>query len=109
MDVWNYSQLYEQFDIAIAPLTDSTFNTYKSNLKILEAGAKGKPIFVQSMHPYTDKATGIHHVTDWKQAIAEAVAMSDQQIQDEGAALRQYVVENYDLRNVNELRLNRLQ
>jgi hypothetical protein len=109
MDVWNYAQLYEQFDIAIAPLTDSTFNTYKSNLKILEAGAKGKPIFVQDMHPYTDKATGIHHVTDWKQAIAEAKAMSEQQIQDEGAALRQYVAENYDLRKVNELRLKRLQ
>lgn len=108
MDVWNYSQLYEQFDIAIAPLTGSKFNTYKSNLKILEAGAKGKPIFVQSMHPYIDKATGIHHVTDWKQAITEAKNMSEEQIMTEGAALRKYVVDNYDLRKINKLRAKRL-
>ena len=108
LDVWNYSQLYEQFDIAIAPLTASKFNTYKSNLKILEAGAKGKPIFVQDMHPYIDKTVGVHHVTNWTDAIAEAKAMSTQQIQDEGAALREYVVANYDLCKINELRLSRL-
>jgi hypothetical protein len=77
-------------------------------LKILEAGAKGKPIFVQSMHPYTDKTVGVHHVTNWSTAIAEAKAMSVDQIQDEGAALREYVAANYDLCKINELRLSRL-
>jgi hypothetical protein len=106
--VSEYAYLYEEFDIAIAPLVDTTFNRHKSNLKIIEAGMKGLPIFVQDVHPYTDNATGIHKVTNWKDAIEQAKAMSVEQIQEEGQALREYVLANYDLREVNKLRMSRL-
>ena len=108
MDVFNYAQLYDQFDIAIAPLTDTKFNTYKSNLKILEAGAKGKPIYVQNLHPYIDKAKGIYHVDNWGDGIRQALSMSPNQVEDEGMVLMSYVAENYDLRKINERRLERL-
>jgi hypothetical protein len=34
--------------------------------------------------------------------------MSVEQIQEEGQALREYVLANYDLREVNKLRMSRL-
>jgi hypothetical protein len=106
--VGEYAHLYEMFDIAIAPLVDTTFNRHKSNLKIIEAGMKGLPIFVQDVHPYTDTAKGIYKVSDWAQAIREASAMTTEQIQEEGQALREYVLQHYDLREVNKLRMARL-
>lgn len=108
LDVHNYGLLYDQFDIAIAPLEDNKFNRCKSNLKIIEAGMKGLPIFVQNIHPYTDDAKGIIKVDNWNLAIAEANAMDNEQIKEWGQALREYVISNYDLNKVNELRKERL-
>ncbi len=107
-DVANYGNLYNYFDIAIAPLVDNKFNTYKSNLKILEAGLKGLPIFVQNIHPYIDDAKGIYKVDNWMEAIQKAEAMESNQIEQEGSELRLYIMENYDLRNINRLRIERL-
>ena len=108
LDVWNYGQLYEQFDIAIAPLVDNKFNTYKSNLKIIEAGMKGLPIFVQNIHPYTDEQPGVIKVNDWKGAIKKATDMDIEEVRTLGSSLRLYVIANYDLRKVNEIRKERL-
>jgi len=108
MDVFNYGQLYDQFDIAIAPLVPNKFNTMKSNLKILEAGLKGLPIFVQDIHPYDDDCEGIFKVSEWAAAIKKAEALSVQEIQELGGKLRSYVLERYDIREVNKLREKRL-
>ena len=80
----------------------------KSNLKILEAGMKGLPIFVQNIHPYTDDAKGIYKVDNWTAALVQAGTMAIEDIKDSGDALRRYVLERYDLNKVNELRRERL-
>jgi len=108
LPVTEYGYLYDQFDIAIAPLEDNKFNTMKSNLKIIEAGMKGLPIFVQNIHPYTDDAKGIFKVNDWNAAIRKAESMGVEEVQELGIQLRLYVLENYDLNKVNELRRQRL-
>jgi hypothetical protein len=108
MDVFNYGQLYDQFDIAIAPLVPNKFNTMKSNLKIIEAGLKGLPIFVQDIHPYTDDAKGIFKVNSWHEAIIQAESMEVEMVRESGQALREYVLGKYDLREVNKLREKRL-
>lgn len=108
LNVYNYGRLYDEFDIALAPLVDNRFNRCKSNLKILEAGLKGMPIFVENIHPYTDDARGIYKVDDWKDAIREAEGLSIQRITSDGKALREYILKNYDLRKVNRLRVERL-
>ena len=108
LDVHNYGLLYDQFDIAIAPLEDNKFNRCKSNLKIIEAGMKGLPIFVQNIHPYTDEHRGIYKVDNWNTAIRKAENMETQEIKECGMVLRSYVLENYDLNKVNELRKERL-
>jgi hypothetical protein len=41
-DVNNFAYYYEMCDIMLAPLKETTFNICKSNLKIVEAGFKGK-------------------------------------------------------------------
>ena len=108
LPVTDYGLLYDQFDIAIAPLEDNAFNHCKSNLKILEAGMKGLPIFVQNIHPYTDDAKGIYKVDNWSAALVQAGTMAIDDIKDSGNALRRYVLEHYDLNKVNELRRERL-
>ena len=49
-----YGNTYRDFDIAIAPLTQSVLNIYKSNLKILEAGAHGLPFIGSAVRPFTE-------------------------------------------------------
>lgn len=108
MDVWNYGKFYDHISIAVAPLADTAFNRCKSNLKILESGAKARPIFVQAMHPYFPfRSDGVIHVTDWKRAISQAEAMSADEIAQRGAALRAYIEREWsmDVVNVNRLEL----
>lgn len=67
LDVHNYMNLYNDTDVAIAPLLNNTFNLCKSNLKALEAAAKRIPIIVSDIGTYEDcpyaiKATDQH---DW--------------------------------------------
>ena len=47
-----YGSMYAQFDIAIAPLQESRFNSFKSELKIIEAAAYNLPIICSNVHPY---------------------------------------------------------
>jgi hypothetical protein len=109
LSVTDYGLLYDQFDIAIAPLEDNKFNRCKSNLKIIEAGMKGLPILAQNIHPYVDDAKGIFKVDNWTAAIGKAAAMESEEIKEHGQNLRSYVLENYDLREVNKRRKERLE
>jgi hypothetical protein len=108
LPVTDYGLLYDQFDIAIAPLEDNKFNKHKSNLKIIEAGMKGLPIFVQNIHPYTDETEGIFKVDNWSTALQKASSMDAETIKGMGDELRRYVLDNYDLNRINELRRGRL-
>jgi glycosyltransferase involved in cell wall biosynthesis len=56
-DVYNYGRIYDLMDACIVPLLESKFTACKSNLKLLEAGFKGKPCIVSRVAPYTDDFT----------------------------------------------------
>lgn len=109
LDVYNYGLLYETFDIAIAPLVDNKFNKCKSNLKIIEAGMKGLPILAQNIHPYIDRCEGVILVDDWSDAINKARQLTVDNIKELGGACREYVLKNYNLHEVNKIRLERLE
>jgi glycosyltransferase involved in cell wall biosynthesis len=53
LNVDKYAENYNELDVALAPLQDNEFNNCKSDLKIIEAGAKKKPIIVSDTYPYS--------------------------------------------------------
>lgn len=56
-DIDTFGNVYNEFDISVAPLLDTEFNNCKSNLKMLEAGFKGCAVMVSEVNPYTPLAT----------------------------------------------------
>jgi glycosyltransferase involved in cell wall biosynthesis len=54
LEVNKYAESYNELDVALAPLQDNIFNKCKSDLKIIEAGAKCLPIIVSNTYPYSE-------------------------------------------------------
>jgi hypothetical protein len=52
-DIFSFATMYDKIDICLAPLKDTRFNNHKSQLKIIEAGFKGKAVITSQVHPYT--------------------------------------------------------
>jgi len=103
---FNYAELYDQFDVVIAPLIYSRFNRHKSELKMIEAGFKKKPIVVSRIEPFTllinDKnclAVNKPRPSDWikqLQRLKDSPALRD----DIAEALHEEVKEKYDLKKL---------
>jgi glycosyltransferase involved in cell wall biosynthesis len=75
-DIFNYTQMFNEIDIILAPLKYSKFNEMKSELKIVEAGAAGKNIIASKVGIYAEVIengiTGIlceNDVRQWIKAI----------------------------------------
>jgi len=52
--ILNYGHMYNEADVCLSPLRDNNmFNIYKSNLKVIEAGAHKCPIIASNYGPYT--------------------------------------------------------
>ena len=103
-----YMSLYEGHKIALAPLEKNTFNMCKSNLKILEAGAKGLPIVTSRMHPYlndVDKDVVIYGNSEhsWRSAVNKLLR-DDVYRQEKGQELAEHVRRFYQLKDANEIR-----
>lgn len=106
-----YMTLYDDLDVCLAPLKNYEFNSYKSNLKMLEAGAKKKPIIVSGVMPYLD---GVHLknclIVDpkkehklWIKYVNQLVDNSQMRL-DFGENLYEYVVTNFDLEKITSKR-----
>lgn len=54
VDVYSYMQGYNYIDVSTAPLKNTKFNTFKSELKIMEAGYMGKTIIASKIPMYVD-------------------------------------------------------
>lgn len=105
MDTHNYGTMYDGCHVAIAPLVDNAFNRCKSNLKILEAGAKGRMILAQNIHPYTSiRHEGVLHVNNWSDAFRQLSLMSRSEVIERGLSLRDYIKEHFDIHRINEVR-----
>lgn len=48
-----YAKGYNEFDVSLAPLKDTKFNMFKSELKIIEAGFMKKALIASNYGPYT--------------------------------------------------------
>lgn len=52
-----FGNSYNEIDVSLIPLFDTQFNSCKSELKMIEAGIKGKAAIVSKVKPYTLLAT----------------------------------------------------
>lgn len=117
-----YANGYNSFDVALAPLNDSDFNKYKSQLKVIEAGFHKKALIAQNYGPYTiDLINAINkggesnpdgncllvdtakNHKQWTK-YAKKLADSPQMVIDLGEKLYETVKDKYDLNNVTKLR-----
>lgn len=101
-------EAYDGHSLAVAPLIDSPFNRCKSNLKILEAGAKGLPIICSKVLPYynpIDESVVSYAETtqDWHTEVKRYLNNPSYR-EDRGAALAEHVRLHYRMEDANELR-----
>jgi glycosyltransferase involved in cell wall biosynthesis len=102
--VKEYYQAYKYCDIALVPLLDTSFNGYKSNLKILEAAAVGAPCIVSKVNPYLDMPVCyVENQTDWYKHIKSLVRDKVKR-EEMGAELFYYCDANFNFWKINELR-----
>lgn len=100
-----YMNHYNHFDVALAPLEATAFNSFKSGLKIYEAGAKKCACIVSAVPPYTDEEAPVTYCktsNDWKQAIKKH--MDRDYAQQQGEKLYQWVKEHHDMADTNKIR-----
>jgi glycosyltransferase involved in cell wall biosynthesis len=108
MDVFTYASAYDLMDVGLIPLKDTEFNRCKSELKMMEMGAKRLPVVVSDQYPYTNIAKhGINCLTsnkkDWFKNIKRLIDSKDLR-EELGEALYQEIYTNFNILKINELR-----
>jgi len=110
-DVYNYGKMYDHIDVLFAPLVDNEFNRCKSELKMLEAGAKGVAFIGSDVMPYKNFGTKFNSILvknhnpglNFYKAIKLCNA-NPNMVSDMAAALKEDCEVYRNLDKINELR-----
>lgn len=99
-----YYHFYAIADICLIPLVDTSFNSMKSNLKVLEAANLGIPCVVSNVNPYKDLPVSyVNSQKDWFNHVKDLV--NDSAMRHElGMNLKNYCEKNYNFVKINEKR-----
>lgn len=104
LPVKDYYGFYRLCDIALVPLLSSTFNRYKSNLKVLEAAHIGAPVIVSSVHPYLDFPNDLVNYVcsqaDWMMHI-KRLLNDKEAAAEQGQRLKEYCKINFNFDKIN--------
>lgn len=108
-NIVEYATLMYDFDVCIAPLLDNRFNRCKSELKMLEAAALGKPIIVSDVYPYkylAENGVNCISVKNEPQSWADAIdkIFKGNYRQELAESLRAEVDKRYNIDKENEKR-----
>lgn len=107
LPVDSYYYCYSKCDIALIPLIETKFNSYKSNLKILEAANIGSPVVVSKVHPYLgfpdELVNYVISQSDWSKQVKKLLA-SPGQAKYQGEKLKEYCRKFFNFRQINEQR-----
>lgn len=111
LDVFNYSKLYNEIDVALVPLRPSTFSSCKSELKIVEAGMMGKAVIASRVPPYDcfpDSCVMFVNPGDVNNGWFDCMeAMIDKDTREQYASnLTRFVKSNYDLSKYTKRRFD---
>lgn len=107
LPIYQYHQFYNLLDCSLVPLADNRFNTYKSELKMIEAGFFKKAVIVSDVLPYstliTDKnCLKVKSSVDWFTHCKRLID-NPQLSKDLGEELYQSV-QKFSIERVNEER-----
>lgn len=107
LPVTEYYHAYSKCDIALIPLQDGRFNSFKSNLKILEAANIGAPVIVSEVEPYLGFPQRIVNYVekqiDW-QLHLNTLTKNKGWALEQGLLLRYYCDTHYNFDYINEVR-----
>ncbi len=103
-DTENYMSSYKG-DILVVPSKDSLFNSYKSNIKVLEAAALNIPVLVSRAEPYLWMKA--NYFSGDKEFVSELTRLvnSEEYRKTSAQRNREFCLENYSLDNWADKRL----
>jgi glycosyltransferase involved in cell wall biosynthesis len=122
-EISKYAFNYNHFDVSLAPLVESSFNSFKSELKVIEAGFHKKAIIASEVKPYSSILTsavneGVYNDNgnallvsprknhkDWAKHMKRLIE-SPNMIEDLGNRLYETVKDKYSLKNVSKDRVD---
>lgn len=103
----HYMDHYEKATCAIVPLQFNKFNSFKSNLKILEAGMKKMPVICSFVPPYSDDPDApvlwVKNKSDWYNHIKWVIKNPDKAL-NMGEELYKWVNDKYNFEYWNSER-----
>lgn len=103
-----YINFYDQADVALIPLCNTDWNSYKSELKIVEAAVKSIPAICSNVEPYNTlrPCEGIMWVDNNNQWVEwfKYCIKNPNYVKDQGSKLQSWVKDEYDLLKWNETR-----
>ena len=103
-----YLDLYNKFDIILAPLVSNNFNKFKSPLKLVEAGFYGKPLLISNVEPFLphlkhgENCLIVRKHSDWAKGLKKL--RSPELREYLGQNLRKYVEQNFDIEKITSKR-----
>ncbi len=121
-EINKYAFNYNYFDVSLAPLVDSFFNSCKSELKVIEAGFHKKAIIASDVEPYSnilisavdegkynDNGNSLlvsprKNHKEWAKHMKRLIE-SPAMIEDLGNRLYETVKDKYSLKNVSKNRV----
>lgn len=110
LPITKYLNCYNQADISLVPLVCNSWNSYKSVLKLIEAGCKKIPAICSAVAPYTDvvefEQEGVMLVRtqdDWIKYIKYCIK-NPNFVQDQGQRLYDWTSDQFNLSKWNNVR-----
>ena len=106
--VFQYGTLYNEIDVALVPLVEHNFNSFKSQIKIIEAGFFKKAVIVSNVMPYTIDCKRNNSIIispnkrneGWGVAM-KSLILNPNRVEELGAAMYETVKDKYNMDNVN--------
>lgn len=104
LEVQEYYTMYAHCDVALVPIVANEFNSFKSNLKVLEAAHVGAPAIVTNEHPYKDlPVLYVDEPWQWYQH-AKKLHADKYYREDCGHLLKEFCAETFNFGKINEER-----
>tara|TARA_R110000737_G_scaffold350288_1_gene388823 strand:+ start:676 stop:1674 length:999 start_codon:yes stop_codon:yes gene_type:complete len=106
--VSEYAYFYDEMDVSIASVVDNEFNRCKSELKIIEAGAKYTPFIGTDIITYNRTDANIDlcgNPDEWVDSMKELI-LNKHLRAELGKELGEYVRDNYIIDKENQARLS---